>query len=58
MPITLMTLGIFLLVMNAVMLVLVAYLLDGFNISGPLPAVAGWLVVTVVSGVGSFFIKD
>jgi len=47
-PITLLTLGLFLIVLNAAMLGLVAWLLPGFAIDGLVPAVFGWLVVTVV----------
>lgn len=47
-PITLLTLGLFLIVLNGALLGLVAWLLPGFAIDGLLPAVLGWLVVTVV----------
>ena len=47
-PITLVTLGLFLLVVNAAMLGLVAWLLPGFAIAGLLPAVLGWLVMALV----------
>ncbi len=52
-PITLLTLGLFLIVLNAAMLGLVAWLLPGFAIDGFLPAVLGWLVVTVVGWAAS-----
>jgi putative membrane protein len=50
-PITLVTLGLFLFVVNAAMLGLVAWLLPGFAISGLLPALLGWLVMVVVGGI-------
>jgi putative membrane protein len=50
-PITLVTLGLFLLVVNAAMLGLVAWLLPGFAIAGLLPALLGWLVMVVVGGI-------
>lgn len=52
-PITLLTLGLFLIVLNAAMLGLVAWLLPGFAIDGFLPAVLGWLIVTVVGWAAS-----
>jgi putative membrane protein len=50
-PITLVTLGLFLFVVNAAMLGLVAWLLPGFAIAGLLPALLGWLVMVVVGGI-------
>lgn len=52
-PITVVTLGLFLIVLNAAMLGLTAWLLPGFAINGLIPAVLGWLVVTVVGWVAS-----
>src|SRR5687767_15094065 len=52
-PITLVTLGLFLIVLNAAMLGLTAWLLPGFAIDGLIPAVFGWLIVTVVGWVAS-----
>ena len=48
-PITILTLGLFTLVINAVCLALTAYLVDGFEIDGPQPAFLGALIVTFVS---------
>jgi len=50
-PATILTLGLFLLVVNAAMLGLVAWLLPGFAIAGLVPAVLGWLVMAVVGGI-------
>jgi putative membrane protein len=50
-PVTLVTLGLFLLVVNAALLGLVAWLLPGFAIAGLVPAVLGWLVMAVVGGI-------
>ena len=50
-PVTVLTLGLFLLVVNAAMLGLVAWLLPGFAIAGFLPALLGWLVVAFVGWV-------
>src|SRR5690606_14853810 len=50
-PITLLTLGLFLLVLNAAMLGLVAWMLPGFAISGFFSALLGWLVMVLVGAV-------
>jgi putative membrane protein len=57
-PLTLLTLGLFLLVVNAAMIGLVALMLDGFQISGFWTAVGTALVVSVVSWVGSGLIGN
>ena len=55
-PFTLLTLGLFLLVVNAAMLELVAMMLHGFNISNFWAAILGSIVVSLVSWVGSWFV--
>jgi putative membrane protein len=55
-PALLFTLGLFLLVINAGMLGLVALMLKGFHIEGFWTAIAGSLIVSLVSWVGSWFI--
>lgn len=55
-PITIVTLGLFLLVINAAMLGLVAWLLDGFMLDGFLAAVAGSLVVSATGWFASWYI--
>ena len=55
-PALLITLGLFLLVVNAAMLGLVALLLPGFHIAGFWTAVGGAIIVSVVSWIGSWFI--
>ncbi|MCC7330458.1 MAG: phage holin family protein [Gammaproteobacteria bacterium] len=52
-PLTLVTLGLFLLVVNGIMLSLVAWMLPGFDITGFWDAVWGALIVSIVSGIGS-----
>jgi putative membrane protein len=52
-PITLVTLGLFLIVINAGMLGLVAWLLPGFSIDGLIPAILGWLILTVTGWAAS-----
>jgi putative membrane protein len=51
-PLTIMTLGLFLLVLNAAMLGLTAYFLRGLSIDGFVPALFGAVVISVVSWVG------
>jgi len=48
-PITILTLGLFTLVINAVCFALTAYLVDGFALEGVTAAVLGALLVSVVS---------
>lgn len=55
-PITVVTFGLFLLVVNAAMFGLVAWLLPGFEVAGLLPAFFGWLIVVFVSWVASWTI--
>lgn len=52
-PLTLITLGLFLLVVNAAMLGLVALMLSGFQISGFWTAVGASLVVSIISWAAS-----
>jgi putative membrane protein len=55
-PITLLTLGLFLLVINAAMLGLVAWMFDNFTISGFLAALLGAIVVSLTGWLASYFI--
>jgi putative membrane protein len=55
-PITVLTLGFFLLVINAAMLGLVALILDGFRIANFWTAVGTSLVVSLTSWIGSSLI--
>ncbi len=57
-PLTIVTLGLFLLVVNAAMLGLVAALLGGFSIAGFWSALFGAILVSLFSWVGSAFIGD
>ncbi len=57
-PLTLLTLGLFLLVINAAMLGLVALLLSGFQISGFWTAVGGALIVSITGWVASGLIGN
>lgn len=55
-PALVVSLGLFLLVINAAMLGLVALMLPGFRIAGFWSAVGAALIVSIVSWVGSWFI--
>jgi len=55
-PITVLTLGLFLLVINAATLGLVAWMLDSFTIAGFWPALLGAIVVSVTGWLASYFI--
>lgn len=55
-PITLLTLGLFLLVLNAAMFGLVAAMLDGFLVAGLGSAILGALIVSITSGIASWYI--
>ncbi|MCL4316419.1 MAG: phage holin family protein [Gammaproteobacteria bacterium] len=55
-PLTVVTLGLFLLVINAAMLGLVAWVFDGFTIAGFWAALFGSVVVSVTGWLASYFI--
>lgn len=55
-PITIVTLGLFLLVINAALFGLTAALLQGFQVEGFFAALLGWLVVSLVSSLASWYI--
>ena len=55
-PVTVLTLGLFLLVINAAMLGLVAWVFDNFTIAGFWPAVFGAIVVSITGWVASYLI--
>jgi putative membrane protein len=55
-PITIVTLGIFLLVVNAAMFGLVASLLDSFQVAGLFSAVFGSMIVSLTGGLASWYI--
>ena len=57
-PITLVTLGLFLLVLNGLCFWLVAAVVKGFQVAGFWPAVLGALVVSVVSWVVTLLVSD
>ena len=55
-PLTILTLGLFLLVINGLMLGLVAALISGFHVNGFLGAVFGSILISIVSWILSRFL--
>ena len=55
-PLTILTLGLFLFVLNAAMFGLVAAFLDNFTVSGFWAAIFGAIIVSLTSTVASWFI--
>lgn len=55
-PLTIVTLGLFLLVLNAAMFGLAAAFLDGFSVSGFWAALFGALTVSITSTVASWYV--
>lgn len=55
-PITILTLGLFLLVIHAGMFGLVAWMLSGFHVSGFFSALFGALIVSLTSTMASWYI--
>ena len=57
-PLTVLTLGLFLLILNGICLALTAWLVDGFDIDGFPAAVLGAVIVSVVSWLLTAFVSD
>lgn len=57
-PLTVLTLGLFLLVVNAAMIGLVAMLLGGFSVNGLIPGVLAAIVTGIASWIGGMAIRD
>ena len=55
-PLTIVTLGLFILVINAAMFGLVAAMLDNFTVAGLFSAMFGALIVSITSTVASWYI--
>jgi len=56
-PLTFLTLGLFLLVVNAITFGLAAWLVPGFSVNGFLPAMLGSIVMSILSFLFSMFIN-
>lgn len=57
-PITLLTLGLFIFIINAICLALTAALVPGFEVAGFWSALGGALLVSIVSWVLNVLVKD
>lgn len=56
-PITIVTLGLFIFIINAILFTFVASFIDGFEVDGFVSALLGSLIVSVISSVGNRWIK-
>jgi putative membrane protein len=57
-PLTILTLGLFLLVVNAATIGLVAWMLRGFTVDGLIPGILAAIVTGVASWIGGMAIRD
>lgn len=57
-PISLMTFGFFLLVINGLLLQLAAFFIKGFEVHGFWPAVVGAFLISVISWLLTIFVND
>ena len=57
-PLTIITLGLFLLIVNALMIMLVSYFLHGFEVHGLVAGVLAAIVTGVTSWIGHLVIRD
>lgn len=56
-PVTILTLGLFIFVINAALFWFVASFIEGFTVTGFLPALIGSILVSVISAVGNKFVE-
>ena len=57
-PLTIVTLGLFLLIVNAAMIGLVAMLLSGFQVNGLVPGILAAIITGVTSWIGGMILRD
>ena len=57
-PLTILTLGLFLIIVNAAMLKVAAYFVPGFHIRGWLPAIFGAILLSLVSALLHWIVGD
>ena len=57
-PLTILTLGLFLLIVNAAMIGLVALLLSGFEVHGLIPGVLAAIITGISSWIGGMILRD
>lgn len=56
-PVTILTLGLFIFVINALLFLFVASFVDGFAVDGFLAALFGSLIVSVISLIANYFLE-
>ncbi len=56
-PITILTLGLFIFIINASLFYFTASFIDGFSVSSFIPALLGSILVSIISAIGNNFIK-
>lgn len=57
-PLTILTLGLFLFIVNAIVLRLTSLVVSGFQVDGWLPAILGAIVLSLTSTILSMLVKD
>jgi putative membrane protein len=57
-PLTILTLGLFLLVVNAAMIGLVSVIVPGFHVHGLIPGVLAAIITGVASWIGGLVLRD
>ncbi len=57
-PFIILTLGLFMVIINALLLQLVSFLVNGFVVQGFWPSVAGAVLISVVSGILNLWISE
>ncbi|MES2748771.1 MAG: phage holin family protein [Patescibacteria group bacterium] len=57
-PITLLTLGLFIFIINAALFYVVASIVDGFYVAGFVSALLGSLLVSILSALGNWFVGN
>lgn len=57
-PLIILTLGLFMVIINALLLLFVAYLVEGFVVTGFWPAIWGAILISVVSSVLNLLISE
>ena len=57
-PVIILTLGLFAIIVNVILLAITAWLMEGLTIDGFLPALLGSIVISIVSAILSAIIPD
>jgi putative membrane protein len=56
-PITILTLGLFIFIINASLFYFTASFIEGFSVTGFVPALLGSIIVSIISAIGNRFIQ-